>query len=245
MAALASRNLREGWDSVFLHTNGRCKARIATYLTRTRVPSPRSWPTLGGARRCQPGTPIPPTRPARHAPMLDDVNAGRDRARSGVDAVRCRRDDLRPAGMSPYATTPSPPARSRRSIGTAQRGGRQAAGSWAVCRPAVVRLPRQWRGLGAVLIRLTASDMHRHALTCTSDMHVRLGPFAPSLSPAPVPSSSSSCRASCQSSASVASTPERCPHGLFQPPVRGWNAAARRRPPRSQSVTPHWQCAGR
>jgi SAM-dependent methyltransferase len=34
------------------------------------------------------------------AAVLVDVTTGRDRARSGVDAVRTRRDDLRPAGMT-------------------------------------------------------------------------------------------------------------------------------------------------
>ena len=42
------------------------------------------------------------------AALLVDVTTGRDRARSGVDAVRCRRDDLRPAGMTCYRPQPRP-----------------------------------------------------------------------------------------------------------------------------------------
>ena len=76
--------------------------------------------------------------------VLVDVTTGRDRARSGVDAVRYRRDDLRPAGMTRSRLQPGPPARSRRPIGAAQPGGRQAVGSWAACRPAVVRPRARW-----------------------------------------------------------------------------------------------------
>src|SRR5689334_1004129 len=81
------------------------------------------------------------------AAFLVDVTTGRDRARSGVDAVRCRRDDLRPAGMTRSRPQPGLPARSRRPIGTAQPGGRQAVGSWAVCRPAVSGFRARWARL--------------------------------------------------------------------------------------------------
>jgi hypothetical protein len=52
--------------------------------------------------------PVPRSRlpdPLVTTAVLVDVTTGRDRARSGVDAVRCRRDDLRPAGMTRYRHT--------------------------------------------------------------------------------------------------------------------------------------------
>ena len=49
-----------------------------------------SWPALGGAGRCQPGTPDPATRPARTVLVLVDLTIGGIGARSGVDAVRAR-----------------------------------------------------------------------------------------------------------------------------------------------------------
>lgn len=79
---------------------------IAAGQQRTRLPSPLSVPRLGGAVWCQPGTPIPVGDYLRNATMATHGENGRDRARSGVDAARCRKDLRGAAGMPPVRAVP-------------------------------------------------------------------------------------------------------------------------------------------
>jgi hypothetical protein len=148
---LLGRPMRQaGVRKITVHDGRRSCGTLLADLDRCRPDSAAVPAILAGTwrwRAVSTRNPDPACRPARRDRDTPRVTTGRDRARSGVDAVRCRRDDLRPAGMTRSRPQFGPPARSRRPMGAAQPGGRQAAGSWAACRPAVVRLPRLWRGL--------------------------------------------------------------------------------------------------
>jgi hypothetical protein len=93
--------------------------RSETYPAGTIAPLRQPFESSGHRHPCDHGlhlaapsgvNPEPRSRlPAQLVTVvaLPDVSTRRDRARSGVDAVRRRRDDLRPAGMTRFVHNPA------------------------------------------------------------------------------------------------------------------------------------------